>query len=195
MAGTGSPGTVAGFAGSGAGPYAFTVTAGSDGTVTVAVPAGVAQDPNGNDNTASGTYTITYDGAGPAPTITSTAGADGSTTGTAQIPFSVSFDESVTGFASSGITVGGTGSPGTVAGFAGSGAGPYAFTVTAGSDGTVTVAVPAGVAQDPQRERQHRVRHVHHNLRRRRPGFRPTITSTAGATAPRRAPPSVQRII
>ena len=179
VGGTGSPGTVAGFAGSGAGPYAFTVTAGSDGTVTVAVPAGVAQDPNGNDNTASGTYTITYDGAGPAPTITSTAGADGSTTGTAQIPFSVSFDESVTGFASSGITVGGTGSPGTVAGFAGSGAGPYAFTVTAGSDGTVTVAVPAGVAQDPNGNDN--TASGTYTITYDGAGPAPTITSTAGA--------------
>ena len=179
VGGTGSPGTVAGFAGSGAGPYAFTVTAGSDGTVTVAVPAGVAQDPNGNDNTASGTYTITYDGTGPAPTITSTAGADGSTTGTAQIPFSVSFDESVTGFTSSGITVGGTGSPGTVAGFAGSGAGPYAFTVTAGSDGTVTVAVPAGVAQDPNGNDN--TASGTYTITYDSAGPAPTITSTAGA--------------
>ena len=148
VAGTGSPGTVAGFAGTGAGPYNFTVTAGADGTVTVTVPAGAAQDSASNGNPASGVFSITYDGTGPVPTISSTVGASGSVTGTDVIPFSISFGETVTGFTSSDISLGGTGSPGSVTGFDGSGAGPYNFTVTAGADGTVTVTVPADSAVD-----------------------------------------------
>ena len=125
LGGTGSPGSVTGFDGSGAGPYNFTVTAGADGTVTVTVPADSAVDSNSIGNSEAGPFTVTHDGTDPVPTITSDAGASGSVTGTAEIPFSVSFSETVTGFTSGDVTVAGTGTPGTVAGFAGTGAGPY----------------------------------------------------------------------
>ena len=148
VGGTGTPGAVAGFAGTGAGPYSFTVTAGEDGTVTVAVPEGAADDAASNGNSASGTFSITYDGTGPVPTISSTVGANGTATGTAAVPFSVSFSKIVTGFTSSDVSLGGTGTPVSISGFAGTGAGPYNFTVTAGSDGTVTVTVPADAAED-----------------------------------------------
>ena len=119
------------------------------GTPQLDIDAGAVSDLNSNEITASLDNAITVaDTTPPVPTISSTAGADGSTTGTAQIPFSVSFDESVTGFVAGDVTVGGTGSPGAVPGFTGSGAGPYTFTVTAASDGIVTVTVPANVAQD-----------------------------------------------
>ena len=42
----------------------------SDGTVTVSVPAGAAQDEATNPNTASGTSTVTYDTTAPQTTIT-----------------------------------------------------------------------------------------------------------------------------
>ncbi|RYY14132.1 MAG: hypothetical protein EOO36_14760, partial [Cytophagaceae bacterium] len=53
-------GTLSGFAGSGSGPYSFSVTPTGNVTVTVGVPAGVAQDGAGNNNTAASPFSITY---------------------------------------------------------------------------------------------------------------------------------------
>ena len=57
--------------------YNFAVTAKTDGTVKVSIPAGMVIDGSGNKNTASDTYTATVDTA--APTISSIATADETT--------------------------------------------------------------------------------------------------------------------
>jgi hypothetical protein len=149
----------------GTAPYAFAVTSG-------ALPAGLTLAANGTLSgtpTATGSFTFTVTatdastGSGPysgprsytlvitAPALTvvvsSTAGTSGSTTATAPIPFAVSFSQSVgTTFVASDVTVsGGTLTSGS---FAGSGAGPYSFTVTPSASGTVSVSLAANVAQD-----------------------------------------------
>jgi hypothetical protein len=132
------------FSGSGAGPFTFSVApSGIGSTVTVTVPANVAQDGATNFNTAAAPYSLRY-----APALTATVStASASPTSTAPIPFAVSFSQSVgTTFVASDVSV--TGGAVTTGTFSGSGAGPYAFTVTPTTTGTVTVSLAAGVAQD-----------------------------------------------
>ena len=70
--------SVSGFTGSGT-SYAFVLTATADGAVTVAIPAGAAQNGTGSGNEASETLSRTVDRV--APTITLTTPAHGSTIG------------------------------------------------------------------------------------------------------------------
>lgn len=132
-------GAVSNFAGSGA-SYSFDLSATGDGTITVDIPAGVAQDAAGNDNAAAPQFSILSDQTAPGLTITG-------------IPetflpgdvFSVvfSFPEAVTGFEASDVTVTG----GKLSGFSGSGA-SYNATVTPDGNNNVTVSVAAGAATD-----------------------------------------------
>lgn len=113
----------------------------ADGTYSVYVTAtatGQATSANSNTNT------FTVDTQRPSVGIGSAAGASGSTTSTSPLPFTVTFSESVTGFAAGDLTV----SNGTVSGFAGAGT-TYTFSVTPATAGTATtVSVAANVAQD-----------------------------------------------
>ncbi|MBC3789431.1 Ig-like domain-containing protein, partial [Spirosoma utsteinense] len=115
-------------------------TALAQGSHTVQATAqGSGQAVSGNSNT----NTFTIDSVRPSVSITSTAGTTGGSTGTSPIPFTVSFSESVTGFVAGDVTV----TNGTLSGFSGSGT-TYTFNVTPSANGTVTVNVPANVAQD-----------------------------------------------
>ena len=70
-----------------------------DGTVTVSVPAGVAQDQVGNPNVASTSTdnTVTYDMTPPTVTINQAAGQADPAGGTT-VNFTVVFSEPVTDF-------------------------------------------------------------------------------------------------
>jgi Ca2+-binding RTX toxin-like protein/RNA 3'-terminal phosphate cyclase len=131
-------GTISNFSGSGA-VYTFDVTPTADGMVTVDIAANVAQDPAGNLNTASNQLNRTADLAPPTVSLTSVSPTD------VNGLFSVTaiFSESVSNFAATGVTV----TNGTVSNFSGSGT-TYTFDVTPTGSGTVTVNVPANVAQD-----------------------------------------------
>jgi len=129
--------TLSNFSGSGA-SYAVTVTPSSDGTVSLNVAAGVAQDAAGNANTAAQSASVEFDGSGPTTTITMP-----SVTQNSAFNATVEFGESVTGFTQSDITA----TNATLSNFSGSGA-SYTVTVTPSSDGTVSLNVAAGVAQD-----------------------------------------------
>lgn len=131
-------GTVSGFTGSGT-TYTFTVTPIAQGNVVVAVAAGVAIDTAGNTNAAATSLSRVYDNIKPSVMIAS--GAPAATN--LPIPVTVTFSETVTGFAAADVTV----SSGTITGFSGSGA-SYSFTVTPAAQGTITIGVAAGVAQD-----------------------------------------------
>ncbi|MEZ4705111.1 MAG: Ig-like domain-containing protein [Bdellovibrionota bacterium] len=132
-------GSLSNFAGSGT-TYTVDITPSSDGTVTVNVAGGVAQDEAGNNNTAASQFSITYDGSAPSVTISS---ALSSPTNTSPIPVTITFSESVTGFTIGDLVVGNGGS----SNFAGSGS-TYTVDVTPSANGTVTVDVAGGVAQD-----------------------------------------------
>ncbi|MEZ4705110.1 MAG: Ig-like domain-containing protein [Bdellovibrionota bacterium] len=132
-------GSLSNFAGSGT-TYTVDVTPSANGTVTVDVAGGVAQDAAGNNNTAASQFSITYDGSAPTVSISS---ALSSPTNTSPIPVTITFSESVTGFVVGDITVGN----GSLSNFTGSGT-TYTVDVTPSSDGSVTVDVAGGVAQD-----------------------------------------------
>lgn len=146
-------GSASGLSGSGD-TYTATITPGSDGTVTVDVAAAVATDDAGNDNTAASQFSVENDGTPPTLAIT---GPTAVQTGAFDVTFT--FSEDVTGFEVGDITVGNASvadttedapsvmSGGTISDFSGSGD-TYTATITPAADGTVTVDVAAGVAQD-----------------------------------------------
>jgi hypothetical protein len=113
------------------------------GQIIVTVPAGAGSDLAGNPTVAATTIQA-YDTAPPTVVITNDAPASPPTNG--PVNFTFTFSEAVTGFAAGDITV----SPGaTVSGFSGSGT-TYTAQVlpAAGTAGTLTVGVAAGVAAD-----------------------------------------------
>ncbi len=134
-----SNGTVNGFSGSG-NAYTFNVTPTADGAVTVTVPAGVAQNP-ADTNTASNTISIAYDTAAPTAAISSSAA---STTATSPIPFTVTFNEAVTGFTNADVGL----TNGTLSGFTSVSNTTYTFNVSPAAAGAVNISIAASVAND-----------------------------------------------
>ena len=142
-----SAGTRGAFTGAdGATVYTLVVTppAGSAGSFTVGVPAGVAQDAAGNPNTAANPVSQPYDRE--APTL---AVADQTPDAIASGPvtFTFSFSEPVFGFDSTDVDVSG----GTKGAFGGSpGAATYTLVIAPDPDsnGTISVRVEPNVATD-----------------------------------------------
>ncbi len=131
-----------------------TTTANSAGNWSLTQPSALSQGNHTVRATAqlsgqavsssSGTNSFTVDTTAPTATISSSAGSNGGTTTTSPLPFTVTFSESVTGFAAGDVTV----SNGTVSGFSGSGT-TYTFNVTPTTAGTATtVNIAANAAQD-----------------------------------------------
>ncbi|MGA2497119.1 MAG: FG-GAP-like repeat-containing protein [Tepidisphaeraceae bacterium] len=118
------------------------------GTVTATIPASVARDIAGNANLASTSTdnTVTFDNQ----TLTATvdrAVSQPASTNTSPIDFTVVFNKPVTGFANSGVVLGGTAGA-TTALVTGNGA-TYNVAVTGMQrNGTVVVTVPAGMVVD-----------------------------------------------
>src|SRR5690606_6718344 len=110
------------------------------GDVTIDIAAGAVQNVAGNNNIAALQAIIIFDNLSPTVSITST---ESSPTINDPIPVTIIFDEAVTGFVISDITV----SNGTLSNFSGSGT-TYTVDVTPTANGTVTVDVNAGVAID-----------------------------------------------
>jgi len=134
-------GTLSSLSGSGA-TYTFTVTPATDGPVTVDVDAAAAADSAGNPSTAATRLSRTADLTSPLVTLATSAASPvhGAFTVTA------TFSENVTGFALGDLTIGNGGA----SALSGSGA-TYTFTVTPAADGTVTVDLPTGGADDAAR--------------------------------------------
>src|SRR5205823_14166191 len=97
------------------------------GDVSVAVAANAAHDAAGNGNPASNTVTRTFETTGPTATLFTPSSNPTSDTA---IPFSVSFNEDVTGFGVAGLMV----INGTVSNFEGVTAREYTFDITPGGD-------------------------------------------------------------
>ncbi|WP_298442805.1 Ig-like domain-containing protein [uncultured Ferrimonas sp.] len=129
--------TVSSFSGSGT-SYSAEITPTANGAVTVSVPAAVAQDAATNGNSASNSLAVSFDGSAPTVVL---AGANGTVNGAFNV--SIEFSESVSGFTQTDLQL----TNGTVSSFSGSG-GSYSATIVPTADGTVTVLVPAAVAQD-----------------------------------------------
>lgn len=153
---TGSDVTLGGTAGAttatvSGGPSTYTVAVSGmtdAGSVTATVAAGVADDSASNPNAASTSTdnSVAFEINGPTAAITQAAGQDDET-GTSPVNFTVTFSEAVTGFDSSDVIVGGTAGA-TTAVVTG---GPTAYNVAVSGmtgNGTVTIDVPAGAAED-----------------------------------------------
>ncbi|MDB5268891.1 MAG: hypothetical protein JWP58_1931 [Hymenobacter sp.] len=93
------------------------------------------------DTFTSATFNVTAPAL--TATLTSATAANGGSTSTSPIAYTVTFSQAVTGFVSGDVSV----SNGTVSGFNGSGT-TYTFNVTPAANGAVTVNVPANSAVD-----------------------------------------------
>ena len=126
--------------------YTFDVSHNSvDGVVSVFIPAGVADEiQSTNKNLASNRLNHTIDRIAPIPTLTSTSPED---TNSRTIPFKVTFEEPVTGFNHTGITVTGLADVDEDS-FEAESDSVYNFDIVATADGQVSVQIPADVAQD-----------------------------------------------
>ncbi len=132
-------GTLTNFAGSGA-SYSFDIAPSSNGSVSISVPASMAQTAAADANTASNTITIVYDSGAPTVTLTS---ASSSPINAGPIQVVATFSETVTGFDSTDLSL----TNGIVSNFGGSGT-TYTFDMMPISDGVMSVSVPASVAAD-----------------------------------------------
>ncbi|MCC5875013.1 MAG: SUMF1/EgtB/PvdO family nonheme iron enzyme [Candidatus Sumerlaeia bacterium] len=129
------------FDGSGA-VYTLDITAASDGTVSIQVPAGsaAAASGTGNTNTSPSVYTFDFDGT--APTIASIDPADEATI-TSLSEIVVTFTEDVINLTAGQLTV--EGSPATTL----TGTNPYTFSgFDAPGLGTVNVVITSGSTTD-----------------------------------------------
>jgi hypothetical protein len=131
-------GTASNFTADSGSTYTFDVTPAADGTVTVSVPGGAATDAGGAP-TAAASLIVTSDRTAPTAAVTAAAATNAN-----PIPFTVTFDEAVTGFAASSVIA----TNGTVGTVSGSDGRTYAVTVTPAAEGAVTLAVVAGGASD-----------------------------------------------
>ncbi len=86
-------GAVGGFSDDGGGLFSFDLTPSSDGSVTVDINAGVAQDNAGNDNNAASQFSIESDRT--APTVAITRNSPSSPTNADSVTFDLNFSESV----------------------------------------------------------------------------------------------------
>ena len=130
--------TASAFAGTGS-VYTATITPDGDGTVNIDVDENVAEDAATNGNEAADQYSVEYDETRPTVEITSAAPDPTN----AAFDITITFDEDVTGFEMSDLTI----VNGTPSGFAGAGS-VYTVTITPTVDGPVTVEVPENVAED-----------------------------------------------
>ena len=123
--------------------YTATITPTSEGSLTIHVPADVAEDSNQSGNTASSESTVTIDTTRPTATLTNLP----SEPQAEAFDVTVAFSEDVTGFDDAAdITLGGTATA--TATISEVDAQEYTVTITPTTAGTVTVRVPAGAAKD-----------------------------------------------
>ncbi len=132
-------GTAGSFSGTGT-TYSALITPSGQGTVTVNVASGVAQDIAGNSNTAATAISRTFDNLAPTISISSSTAA---LTNVSPIPVTFTFSETVSGFLIGDITV----TNGTAGNFSGTGT-TYSALIAPSGQGVITVNVAADVAQD-----------------------------------------------
>ena len=122
--------------------YTATITPTASGTVTIGVAANVATDAANNQNTAATSQTVTVDVDKPSVTIGVPSG-----TRTGVFDATITFSETVSGFAQSDVSL--TGSAASVTSWsANSDDTVYTVTITPTASGTVTIGVAANVATD-----------------------------------------------
>ena len=132
------------------GPSTFNVavSGATSGTVIATLAGGAAQDAAGNGSTASTSAdnTVTLDSTPPTVTINQAAG-QADPTNASPVNFTVTFSESVTGFASADVAISGTAGGSKTVAVTG---GPLTFNVavSGATNGSVIASITAGAAQD-----------------------------------------------
>ena len=122
--------------------YTATITPTASGTVTIGVAANVATDAANNQNTAATSQTVTVDVDKPTVSIGVPSG-----TQTGVFDATITFSETVSGFAQSDVSL--TGSAASITSWsANSDDTVYTATITPTASGTVTIGVAANVATD-----------------------------------------------
>ena len=121
--------------------FTASITADGNGDISIQILSGEVLDNAGNGNTISNLVNVSLDNTGPSTDIQGEPAS--ATTG---VPFNVSvvFNEAVTGFVSTDVTV----ANGSVTGFTAVDAANYTVEITANGGGDVTIDVASGVAQD-----------------------------------------------
>ncbi|WP_232530000.1 Ig-like domain-containing protein [Rosistilla oblonga] len=122
------------------GRYALTVTASSDGPVSVLIAAGAVPDAAGNRNVASETLVRTVDRTAPTPRLSTSVPT---LTREAAFTLTVDFGEDVSGFALADVIA----SNATLSDLQSVGGGLFRMTATAG-EGPVSFNLPAATATD-----------------------------------------------
>ena len=120
--------------------YSATLTPDADGTVSLSVATGAFTDAAGNANEASNTVSAVFDGTAPTVRI---SGAPETLAGDMPFSVTVTFSESVTGFAADDIST----TNATVTGLSGGGA-SYVTMLRASGTGNIQVSIPANGATD-----------------------------------------------
>ena len=113
----------------------------TDGTVTIGFAAGLVSDAATNTNSAATDLAVVVDRVGPTPVVSRTSGS-GPVSGAFGV--TIGFNEAVTGFDLTGITV----TNGTASAFAVVNALTYTATITPLAEGDVLVSVAATKAKD-----------------------------------------------
>ena len=122
--------------------YTATITPTTSGTVILNVAANVAKDAANNPNTAATAKTVNVDVDRPTVTIDVPSG-----TQTSAFTATITFSETVSGFAQSDVAL--TGSAASITGWeSNSNSTIYTATITPTASGTVTINVAANVATD-----------------------------------------------
>jgi methionine-rich copper-binding protein CopC len=121
--------------------YSFTLVPAGDGTCTVNVTAGAAQDAAGNDNTAATQFSIVSENGPPSVSVSYTGS---NPTNSSSIPVDIIFNEPVTGFESSDVVL----TNATITGTMTQSGNTYTVTLLPGLEGMITIEVPANVAND-----------------------------------------------
>ena len=121
--------------------YIADISPASDGEVTVQLPENSVEDLAGYGNVASSVFSITYDATSPEVVISSSVLT---TTRVSPIPVSFTFNEDITGFEISDITV----TNGTASNFISTSASLYTAEILPSNGGNITVQVNADVAID-----------------------------------------------
>ncbi len=119
--------------------YTTTITPVEEGELTINIAGGLVLDAAENGNTAAAEFSIIFDVTEPVPTISTSA----SELTNAPFDITVTFDEEVTGFEETDLTLENASS----SNFSGSGT-TYTMTITPTEDGTVSIGIPEHVATD-----------------------------------------------
>ncbi len=133
------------FTGSGNSYTVDVVNITGDGQVSITLAPGAAHDAAGNPNSGCGPESYTIDHTGPTCSITRTSS---NPNGGSTVGYRIVFSESVNDFAIGDMTLGGSIENTQLADFAGSGTTYTVNVVNIVGNGTVSLAVPAGVAHD-----------------------------------------------